>query len=70
VAEGVETKEQLEFLQAHECDEGQGYYFSHPVPPDTFADLLRTGIGLDFDPARSANPFPEATSSVAGVANA
>ncbi|HSO50605.1 MAG TPA: EAL domain-containing protein, partial [Acidimicrobiia bacterium] len=70
VAEGVETQEQLEFLQAHECDEGQGYYFSHPVPPDTFADLLRTGIRLDFDTARSANPFPESTSSVAGVANA
>jgi EAL domain-containing protein (putative c-di-GMP-specific phosphodiesterase class I) len=70
VAEGVETQEQLEFLQAHECDEGQGYYFSHPVPPDTFAELLRTGIRLDFDSARSANPFPESTSSVAGVANA
>jgi diguanylate cyclase (GGDEF)-like protein/PAS domain S-box-containing protein len=44
VAEGVETLEQLTFLQRHECDEAQGYYFSRPVPPEQFADLLRTGI--------------------------
>jgi EAL domain-containing protein (putative c-di-GMP-specific phosphodiesterase class I) len=47
VAEGVETREQLRFLQAHACDEAQGYYFSRPVPADRFADLLRTGIGVD-----------------------
>jgi EAL domain-containing protein (putative c-di-GMP-specific phosphodiesterase class I) len=44
VAEGVETLEQLRFLQAHECDEAQGFYFSRPVPPEQFARLLRTGI--------------------------
>jgi diguanylate cyclase (GGDEF)-like protein len=44
VAEGVETLEELEFLQAHHCDEAQGYYFSRPVPPEEFARLLRSGI--------------------------
>jgi EAL domain-containing protein (putative c-di-GMP-specific phosphodiesterase class I) len=44
VAEGVETRAQLAFLQAHQCDEAQGYYFSRPVPPPQFARLLRTGI--------------------------
>ncbi|HMJ52602.1 MAG TPA: EAL domain-containing protein [Polyangiaceae bacterium] len=44
VAEGVETIEQKDFLQTHQCDEAQGYYFSRPVPPDQFATLLRTGI--------------------------
>ncbi len=44
VAEGVETKEQLAFLQAHQCDEAQGYYFSRPVLPEQFAKLLKTGI--------------------------
>jgi diguanylate cyclase (GGDEF)-like protein/PAS domain S-box-containing protein len=44
VAEGVETLEQLEFLRARQCDEAQGYYFSRPVPPQQFANLLRTGV--------------------------
>jgi EAL domain-containing protein (putative c-di-GMP-specific phosphodiesterase class I) len=44
VAEGVETQEELAFLQAHKCDEAQGYYFSPPVLPQQFAKLLETGI--------------------------
>jgi EAL domain-containing protein (putative c-di-GMP-specific phosphodiesterase class I) len=44
VAEGVETLEQLTFLQDHQCDEAQGYYFSRPVLPQQFARLLETGI--------------------------
>jgi predicted signal transduction protein with EAL and GGDEF domain len=44
VAEGVETSAQLAFLQAHGCDEGQGYYFSRPVAADAFAALLEAGI--------------------------
>jgi len=44
VAEGVETQQELEFLQAHQCDEAQGYYFSRPVLPQIFANLLKCGI--------------------------
>jgi diguanylate cyclase (GGDEF)-like protein len=44
VAEGVETQQQLAFLQQHECDEAQGYYFSRPVVPQEFAKLLELGI--------------------------
>jgi len=44
VAEGVETQEELAFLQAHQCDQAQGYYFGRPVPPRQFAKLLATGI--------------------------
>ena len=36
IAEGIETVEQLEWLLAHECDEGQGYYFSKPIKLKAF----------------------------------
>ncbi len=45
VAEGVETFEQLAFLQRHECDEAQGFYFSRPLPADRFERLFRVGLG-------------------------
>jgi diguanylate cyclase len=44
VAEGVETVQELAFLQAHLCDEAQGYYFSRPILPEHFAKLLKTGV--------------------------
>ncbi len=40
VSEGVETKEQLEFLKEIGCDMAQGYYFSRPVEQDEFIKLL------------------------------
>jgi PAS domain S-box-containing protein len=43
-SEGVETLEELTFLQAHQCDEVQGYYFSRPVIAAQFAKLLKNGI--------------------------
>jgi EAL domain-containing protein (putative c-di-GMP-specific phosphodiesterase class I) len=33
IAEGVETKEQLELLRLNGCDSVQGYFFSRPIPP-------------------------------------
>jgi len=41
LAEGVETPEQLAFLQGKGCDSYQGYIKSKPVPAEAFADLLR-----------------------------
>lgn len=40
VAEGVETKEQLEFLKEADCDMIQGYYFYKPMPQEEFEKLL------------------------------
>ncbi len=40
VCEGVETKEQVEFLRNVDCDIVQGYYYSKPVPLDVFSQML------------------------------
>jgi len=41
VGEGVETLDQYTFLHDHGCDVIQGYYFSHPVPPEALRELLQ-----------------------------
>ena len=44
IAEGIETQEQLAFLQAQHCAEGQGYLFSRPLDAAQFAHLLQVGL--------------------------
>ncbi len=40
IAEGVETRNQLEFLRTYQCNEIQGYLVSPPLPAGDFAELL------------------------------
>jgi diguanylate cyclase (GGDEF)-like protein/PAS domain S-box-containing protein len=69
VAEGVETRGELAFLGAHQCDEAQGYFFSRPVPALQFAKLLETGIsGNERGPELIDPGAPGAKASSLGTA--
>jgi EAL domain-containing protein (putative c-di-GMP-specific phosphodiesterase class I) len=41
LAEGIETEYQKNYFTKLGCDEGQGYLFSEPIPPQDFAKLLK-----------------------------
>ena len=44
VSEGVETKEQYDFLKENGCDIIQGYYLSKPLPANDFEELIKKGL--------------------------
>lgn len=50
VAEGVETMEQKEILEAYGCTIGQGYLFSRPIDFDSFIAFLRTKDSAEIIP--------------------
>lgn len=41
LAEGVETREQIEMLRNIGCDQVQGYYYAKPMPEEDFFELLK-----------------------------
>lgn len=43
IAEGVETKEQYDYLEMEGCDKVQGYYFSKPLLPEEVIEILKAG---------------------------
>ncbi len=48
IAEGVETREQLELLRGMDCNLAQGYYFSKPLPASEFEKILqKSGKNLE-----------------------
>ena len=47
VAEGVEQKEQVEFLASQGCDMIQGYYYARPMPKDDYKERIVLGFAPD-----------------------
>ena len=47
VAEGIETREQVDFLAEKECDLIQGYYFAKPMPVEEFEVKFAEEDGSD-----------------------
>jgi len=41
VGEGIESQGALDYLQAHDCDQAQGFFISHPLPAPDFAHWYR-----------------------------
>lgn len=61
VAEGVETRAQLDLLCRHGCDELQGFLFGPAVAPDEYARMLATGQCLEArEPDHGAEMMPPA----------
>lgn len=81
IAEGVETKNQLDFLSRHDCDYIQGYYFSKPLPRKDFESMMeregdvRDSLSAekepsltDFIPVETLQKIQDAFSSMTGMA--
>lgn len=55
-AEGVETEEQMAFLQMHDCSQIQGYLLSRPLPAESVTALLRAETTIPTPYARTYPP--------------
>ena len=72
VAEGVETKEQYDFLRRLGCDQIQGFYFSKPIPSNEIVKLLYTTMTRDAAtalPAAEINPVASGGKGAGGGRN-
>ena len=66
VAEGVETEQQLLYLDEFDCDQIQGFLFSRPVPAEVFAGLIAAGSrAVIDDPLVAYRPPSVAATSAA-----
>ncbi|MBP5192873.1 MAG: GGDEF domain-containing protein [Eubacterium sp.] len=67
VAEGVEDREQVEFLAEHDCDMIQGYYYAKPMPPAEYEERMRAGF-KDVEAEKAAIAEKKAENKTEGAA--
>jgi diguanylate cyclase (GGDEF)-like protein len=60
IAEGVETREQLDFLQHRKCQQAQGYYFARPLDPQQFEAFIVQGMSVGNISISTPDVFSEA----------
>ncbi|MBD2110573.1 MULTISPECIES: EAL domain-containing protein [Cyanophyceae] len=65
VAEGIETAEQAAYLQAHQCQGGQGYYFSSPLSVKDATAFIAQLPAPNLDPAKTETACKESTGPTA-----
>jgi diguanylate cyclase (GGDEF)-like protein/PAS domain S-box-containing protein len=58
VAEGIETNEQLEMLQALKCEYGQGHFFAKALTVEWAASMLFANASMDLASAGLQTPMP------------
>jgi diguanylate cyclase (GGDEF)-like protein len=59
IAEGVETREQLEFLTQRKCQQVQGYYFARPLDPQQFEAFIAGGMATGDMSVSTPDAAPE-----------
>ncbi|MBR4463022.1 MAG: EAL domain-containing protein [Treponema sp.] len=57
LAEGIETKEQFDFLKEYGCEKIQGFYFGKPTPTDELLEQVKKGTALKNESPESAAKF-------------
>jgi len=67
VAQGVETKEQADFLREHACDEFQGFYLDRPLPADEIVPLLLAQSAPANDAHSSSTTLTEASTRLRSI---
>ena len=68
IAEGIETRAQMDLIASWGCSQMQGYYFSRPVPPEEITTLLQSGSILlpNPEPANRAFSLNKCCTSTSG----
>lgn len=59
LAEGIETKEQFEFLKKYGCEKIQGFYFGKPTPTDELLVQVKEGKALKNESPETAKAYEE-----------